>query len=70
MNRGDRREAIFADDQDRHRFLDTLGEACEKTVQVSVLTIYTFGIDEVSGWKHSRAYPESCASIIQEPSTM
>ena len=31
MNRGDRREAIFADDQDRQRFLDTLGGACEKT---------------------------------------
>ena len=31
MNRGDRREPIFRDDQDRRRFLDTLGEACEKT---------------------------------------
>src|SRR6266852_5938423 len=31
MNRGDRRQNIFADDQDRHRFLKTLGEACEKT---------------------------------------
>ena len=31
MNRGDRREAILADNQDRHRFLKTLGEACEKT---------------------------------------
>jgi REP element-mobilizing transposase RayT len=31
MNRGDRREAIFADDDDRRRFLETLGQACEKT---------------------------------------
>ena len=31
MNRGDRREAIFADDQDRERFLETLAEACQKT---------------------------------------
>jgi REP element-mobilizing transposase RayT len=31
MNRGDRREAIFNDDQDRLLFLETLGEACEKT---------------------------------------
>ena len=31
MNRGDRREKIFADDQDRERFLKTLGETCEKT---------------------------------------
>jgi hypothetical protein len=31
MNRGDRREPIYADDQDRLLFLDTLVEACEKT---------------------------------------
>jgi putative transposase len=31
MNRGDRREAIFEDDQDRYRFLKCLGEACDKT---------------------------------------
>ncbi|MBI5385059.1 MAG: hypothetical protein HZA90_10275 [Verrucomicrobia bacterium] len=27
LNRGDRREPIFLDDQDRQRFLDTLAEA-------------------------------------------
>jgi putative transposase len=31
MNRGDRRELIFLDDEDRQRFLATLGEACAKT---------------------------------------
>src|SRR5262249_33645708 len=31
MNRGDRREAIFEDDEDHHRFLKNLGEACDKT---------------------------------------
>lgn len=31
MNRGDRREAIFKDDQDRRCFLETLGQACDKT---------------------------------------
>ncbi len=31
MNRGDRREAIFDDDQDRTRFVETLGESCAKT---------------------------------------
>ena len=31
MNRGDRREPIFRDEEDRRRFLDTLGEACGKT---------------------------------------
>jgi REP element-mobilizing transposase RayT len=30
MNRGDRREPIFLDDQDRKEFLKTLGEACIK----------------------------------------
>jgi len=31
MNRGDRREPIFVDEQDRRRFFEALGEACEKT---------------------------------------
>ena len=31
INRGDRREEIFRDDQDRRRFLETLAEVCQKT---------------------------------------
>ena len=31
MNRGDRREAIFHDHQDRRHFLETLAQACAKT---------------------------------------
>ena len=31
MNLGDRREAIFGDDEDRQRLLETLTEACQKT---------------------------------------
>ena len=31
MNRGDRREDIYLDDQDRLCFLQTLGQTCEKT---------------------------------------
>jgi REP element-mobilizing transposase RayT len=31
VNRGDRREAIFADDADRQRWVETLTEACQKT---------------------------------------
>ena len=31
MNRGDQREDIFRDDDDRQKFLFTLGEACAKT---------------------------------------
>lgn len=31
MNRGDRREDIFVDDQDREAFLKTLGDTCTKT---------------------------------------
>jgi len=31
MSRGDRRQAIFADDPDRHRFVETLTQACQKT---------------------------------------
>ena len=32
MNRGDQREDIFRDDQDRDQFLGTLTEACCKTM--------------------------------------
>jgi putative transposase len=40
MNRGDRREPIFLDDQDRLKFLDTLAEACGKTAwQVHALCL-------------------------------
>ena len=31
MSRGDRGESIFWDDEDRRRFLSTLGEACERS---------------------------------------
>ena len=31
MSRGDRREDIFLDDVDRHDFIKTLAEACQKT---------------------------------------
>ncbi len=31
MSRGDRRESIFEDDQDRIRFLETLAQVCQKT---------------------------------------
>ena len=31
MNRRDRREDIFADDDDRRRFPETLGQTCEQT---------------------------------------
>jgi len=31
MNRGDRREPIFKDDEDRQRFVETLGQACRRS---------------------------------------
>ena len=31
LNRGDRREAIFRDEVDRQRFVETLGEACGRS---------------------------------------
>ena len=31
MNRGDRREAIFEEDEDRERLLQTRTQACQKT---------------------------------------
>ncbi len=41
MNRGDRREAIFEDDEDRERLLQTLTQACQKTGwQVHVTNLF------------------------------
>lgn len=31
LDRGDRQESIFWDDRDRARFLETLGEVCQRT---------------------------------------
>jgi REP-associated tyrosine transposase len=40
MNRGDRREPIFKDEQGRQCFIDLLGEACGKTAwQVHALCL-------------------------------
>jgi len=40
MNRGDRGERIFRDEEDRHRFIANWGEACGKTVwQVQALCL-------------------------------
>ena len=56
MNRGDRREPIFRDDEDRKRFLATLGECCGKTDwQVHALRVnrllgeYRIGKDSAAG---------------------
>ena len=41
MNRGDRQEAIFKDDQDHGHFLETLTEAFQKTEAGSEQLIFT-----------------------------
>ena len=46
MNRGDQREDIFRDDQDRQRFLSTLGEACGKTEWQAGKELDQLGWDE------------------------
>jgi REP-associated tyrosine transposase len=40
MSRGDRREPIFHEDEDRLLLLKTLGEACEKTASLNALNAY------------------------------
>ena len=46
MNRGDRPEAIFTDDPDRERFLETLGEVCAKTTwQVQAYCLMSRNLD-------------------------
>jgi len=63
MNRGDRREDIFHDDQDRQLFLKTLGEACEKTAdrKGSVLH-FVYSLTEIELPSYRRAWPVSFAS--------
>jgi hypothetical protein len=39
MARGNQRRDIFADDRDRKLWLETLGEACEKTDFLAVSAI-------------------------------
>ena len=50
MSRGDRREAIFADDHDRKRFLDTLAERGQFLTS-------TTGLTEGRNGMGSRRYP-------------
>ena len=46
MNRGDQREDIFRDEQDRQKFLTPLGEACGKTEWQAGQEIEQLGWDE------------------------
>jgi len=46
MNRGDQREDIFRDDQDRQKFVSTLDEACAKTEWQVGKDIERLGWDE------------------------
>ena len=46
MNRGDQREDIFRDDEDRQKFLSTLSEACAKTEWQLGKEIERLGWDE------------------------
>ena len=48
MNRGDRKEPIFRDDQDRQLFLTTLAEGYRKTGW-QVLALYHIARDSAAG---------------------
>ena len=59
MSRGDQREDIFRDDEDRQKFLTTLGEACGKTEYWSPQPNLVFGLKWLLGvhpknssWNH------------------
>jgi len=75
MNRGDRREAIFLDDQDRELCLETLGEACEKTdwqIQAWCLMSNHFHlVSELAGPEHRgedirQSAEQKAERIVQE----
>ena len=46
VNRGDQREDIFRDDQDRQKFLSVLGAACAKTEWQAGKELERLGWDE------------------------
>ena len=67
MNRGDRREPIFKDDEDRRRFLETLGEVCAKTGwQVHAYCLMPAAASFRSWWKASVKKSSSikCARVV------
>jgi Transposase IS200 like len=61
MNRGDRREPIFRDDEDRQRFTAALEEACAKTAwQVEALCLMSNQMGEKAGpWHYGEAVQEA-----------
>jgi len=61
MNRGDQRADIFRDDQDRQKFLSTLGDACVKTEWQMGRGLERLGWDEVQ----LRARPKGHRSKVR-----
>jgi hypothetical protein len=49
MKRGDRRDAIFADEADRLRFLETLSEACGKPINRFTPGSFSSGVGNAAG---------------------
>ncbi len=67
MNRGDRREAIFEDDEDRERLLQTLTQACQKTGwQVHAYCLmrnhFHLVLEKGAGALAGRSFAKSCWS--------
>jgi len=60
MSRGDQRKDIFRDDQDRQKFLSTLGEGCAKTEWQAGNELDRLGWDE----NQLRARPKGHRSKI------
>jgi hypothetical protein len=72
MNRGDQREDIFRDDQDRQKFLTTLGEACVKTEWQAGQEIERLGWDEDQLRAHRKGHPSKVklARRLRQETTM
>ena len=72
MNRGDQREDIFRDDQDRQKFLCTLGEACAKTEWQPGKEIERLGWEEEQLRAHRKGHPSKVklARRLRQETTM
>ncbi len=82
INRGDRREPIFADDTDRRLFLDTLAETCGKTdwevhvwclsqrIAAEELEALGWGVQDLRGRRKSDPQKERIAVRLPRETTM
>ena len=71
MNRGDRRERIYRDDQDRQRLLETLTETCQKANwQIHAYLAFLLGQRQKTTSNDLKNIPGDAFEVITLPPIM